>query len=94
MRTFRQRCIIAFQSAGVVRWLQCGFSEENPYLFRCKIQSVGRWLRLWRRRLPVASRQPSTQVGRSGIMGITAMQWVEGPVWLDGPTPTVSRTNY
>ena len=69
MRTFRHRCIIAFRSAGVVRWLQCGFSGGNSYLFRCKIQSVGWWLRLWRRRLPVASRQPSTQVGRSGAHG-------------------------
>ena len=30
---------------------------------------------------------PRLKWGAIALMGITAMQWVEGFVWLDGPTP-------
>ena len=30
---------------------------------------------------------PRLKWGAVALMGITAMQWVEGLLWLDGPTP-------
>ena len=32
-------------------------------------------------------RQPRLKFAAVALMGITAMQWVEGALWLDGPTP-------
>src|SRR4029078_4899758 len=32
-------------------------------------------------------RQPRLKFAAVALMGITAMQWVEGALWLDGPMP-------